>query len=111
MALSTLTAAGLTVKATGDGGLMVTPIDCLNDDLRAFIRDHKATILAELAANDGPAMPASAPGCVSDFDSARETGKRWALHVMHCKRCYPANSTYCEEGRRLKTIHERSWEA
>lgn len=51
-ALLILTHAGLSVRRTSDGALFVAPVASLTDDLRQYIRSHKADLLAELAAND-----------------------------------------------------------
>lgn len=46
-----LMGCGLTVRAEGSA-LIVEPRNLLTDPLRQFIREHKAELLAELAAND-----------------------------------------------------------
>lgn len=51
-ALAVLTSAGLTARPMPGGKLYVEPATRLTDDLRQYIRSHKADILAELAAND-----------------------------------------------------------
>lgn len=58
-ALDYLRGAGLAVELEGER-LRVTPADLITADLRQFVRDHRAELLAELsAAND--AEPASEP--------------------------------------------------
>lgn len=58
-ALDYLRRAGLAVELEGNR-LRVTPADLITADLRQFVRDHRAELLAELsAAND--AQPASEP--------------------------------------------------
>lgn len=46
-----LSDCGLTVRAEGNA-LVVEPRNLITDSLRQFIREHKAELLAELAAND-----------------------------------------------------------
>jgi len=46
-----LSDCGLTVRAEGNA-LVVEPRNLITDPLRQFIREHKAELLAELAAND-----------------------------------------------------------
>lgn len=56
-ALDYLFRAGLAVELEGDR-LRVTPADRITADLRQFVRDHRAELLAELiAANDALAAP------------------------------------------------------
>ncbi|MNZ39069.1 hypothetical protein D3C78_565560 [compost metagenome] len=69
-ALDYLRGAGLAVELEGER-LRVTPADRITADLRQFVRDHRAELLADLsAANDAqpankppqaPAAPAPAP--------------------------------------------------
>ncbi len=56
--LDVLTQAGFTIEADGDK-LIVSPKSGLTDEVRAFIRDHKATILAELTKSASPEAPPS----------------------------------------------------
>ena len=46
-ALNVLAEHGLTATAEGDE-LVITPADCLDDELRGFIRQHKSEILESL---------------------------------------------------------------
>ena len=48
--LDQFTAEGVTIEAAGDGNVRAR--GPLTDELRATIREHKAAILAELAANE-----------------------------------------------------------
>ncbi|WP_374378999.1 TubC N-terminal docking domain-related protein [Pseudomonas fluvialis] len=55
-ALDYLRRAGLAVELEGNR-LRVTPADLITADLRQFVRDHRAELLAELsAANDAQAQ-------------------------------------------------------
>lgn len=72
-----LEAAGLLMRATEDGRLVVTPATSLTDDLRQFIRTNKENILAELATanhaygNCPECLHLKRPGGVSDYCSIR----------------------------------------
>lgn len=80
-ALDYLRRAGLAVELEGDR-LRVTPADRITADLRQFVRDHRAELLAELsAANDAqpapeplqaPAGPAPIPTPAPAAESAPE---------------------------------------
>ena len=60
-ALDYLRRAGLAVELEGNR-LRVTPADLITADLRQFVRDHRAELLAELnAANDSTHLPTSDP--------------------------------------------------
>ena len=67
--LAKLSASGITVAALPDGRLRVT--GALTDALRASIRDHKATIMAELGARE-PAAPGVASALIKREETADE---------------------------------------
>lgn len=48
---------GLTVEVAAPGRLRVRPADRITDPVRAWIREHKLELMAELAANQPEAMP------------------------------------------------------
>lgn len=80
-ALDYLRGTGLAVELEGER-LRVTPADRITADLRQFVRDHRAELLAELsAANhaqpasespEAPAAPAPAPTPAPAAESAPE---------------------------------------
>ena len=71
-ALATLTDYGLHVEAQGDK-LIVSPASGLNDELRAFIRDHKPDLILELAARVGDALHG-----IPLADLEHEAGADWS---------------------------------
>ncbi|MBV2132707.1 hypothetical protein KRX52_07800 [Pseudomonas sp. MAP12] len=88
-ALDYLRGAGLAVELEGER-LRVTPADRITADLRQFVRDHRAELLAELsAANDAqpaseppqaPAAPTPAPAAESAPEAASEpTRNAWTI--------------------------------
>lgn len=92
-ALDYLRGAGLAVELEGER-LRVTPADRITADLRQFVRDHRAELLAELsAANDAqtapeplqatkapPPQPPPAPAAQSASEAASEpTRNAWTI--------------------------------
>ncbi|MNX77824.1 hypothetical protein D3C86_1093840 [compost metagenome] len=77
-ALSMLSDAGVTARDSGDGRLLVAPVEALTDDLRRYIREHKNEILAELEAANAPSTNCQhcihlrRPGKADGYCSARE---------------------------------------
>lgn len=58
MVIDIIIQAGLTIETEG-GNLVVRPKELITDEVRAFIRTHKAEILAELGKQTPPNAPLS----------------------------------------------------
>ncbi len=77
-ALSILSDAGVTARDSGDGRLLVAPVEAMTDDLRRYIREHKNEILAELEAANAPSTNCQhcihlrRPGNADGYCSARD---------------------------------------
>lgn len=92
-ALAVLTSAGLTARPMSDGKLYVEPITRLTDDLRQYIRSHKADILAELAANDSGKVVSLVvhvtPKKGPELDAPCYPDMRLSVMALHpCGTCY-----------------------
>jgi len=89
-ALEYLRQAGLAVEVNGDR-LRLRPVECITDAVRHFVRDHRAELLAELAAaNDPPpeaftwlAAVARLLGCRPDYLLERGFIDRHDLDEQH----------------------------
>lgn len=92
--------AGVSIAPTGDGRIVASPSDRLNDRLRNLIRQNRKSLLALLsqpaAANENPA-PAPAPNRI-EAAAARVEGWLKALDSL------PKPRT--DDGRRLKQASE-----
>lgn len=78
MVIDIIIQAGLTIETEG-GNLVVRPKELITDEVRAFIRTHKAEILAELGKPTSPNAPlspdeASGHPTVSEALKTQETG-------------------------------------
>ena len=101
--------AGLAVELEGER-LRVTPADRLTEDLRQFVRDYRAELLAELSTvND--AQSASEPQhfvrtaatATPEWLAARD---QYYGHAFACILCHPPTGRYCPTGTALRAIYE-----
>lgn len=101
--------AGLAVELEGER-LRVTPADRLTEDLRQFVYDHRAELLAELGtAND--AQSASEPQhfvrtaatATPEWRAARD---QYLSHVMTCRTCHAPTGRYCPTGAELRATYD-----
>lgn len=104
-----LRGAGLAIELEGER-LRVTPADRLTEDLRQFVRDHRAELLAELGtAND--AQSASEPQhfvrtaatATPEWLAARD---QYLSHVMTCSACHAPTGRYCPAGAELRATYD-----
>lgn len=91
-ALTRLRAAGFKVMAQGDK-VLISPRERLTDELRAWIREHKPTLLAELGqSRDRPSLAATLATGDPASDSDRDRAYREVLAVLerhpHVERAY-----------------------
>jgi hypothetical protein len=131
-ALDYLRVAGLAVELEGER-LRVTPADRITADLRQFVRDHRAELVADLrAANDAqtaaepPQAPAPATTPAPAAESAPEAASepqhfirtaatatpewraardQYLSHVMTCRACHAPTGRYCQTGAELRAIY------
>ena len=110
-ALDYLHRAGLAVEANGDR-LRLRPIDRVTDELRQFVRNHRAELLVELSAANGSTTPedeqqASISPChaltaATASPEWRQARDQYINHLMSCRDCYAPTSRYCTIGVSLR---------
>lgn len=104
-----LRGAGLAVELEGER-LRVTPADRLTEDLRQFVRDYRAELLAELSTvND--AQSASEPQHF--VRTAATASPEWLVardqyhgHIFACCHCHPPTGRYCPTGTALRVSYD-----
>lgn len=119
--LETFARAGLAVALTPDNGLKVTPARALTDDLRHFIRVHKAELVDYLK-HEAASDPYEADrelieerAAIMQYDGGMELTQaerqallhaKYLLHHWTCKPCCAAGQgrgTRCRTGAELWT--------
>lgn len=110
-ALDYLRRAGLAVEANGER-LRLRPIERVTDELRQYVRNHRAELLMELsAANDSTALETeqqpitptrytlTAATASPEWRQARD---QYINHLMGCRACHAPSSRYCATGADLR---------
>lgn len=110
-ALDYLRRAGLTVETVADK-LRVSPVELITDDIRQFVRKHRAELLVELStANDSttpkdeqqastpPPHTLTAATASPEWRQARDL---YINHLMGCRACYAPTGRYCPTGADLR---------
>lgn len=112
-ALDYLRRAGLSVERVADR-LRVSPAKHITDNVRDFIREHRAELLAELsAANDGNhlELPSrESPRYIHTDATAtpewRHARDLYINHLMRCRACYAPRNRYCPDGAELRARYD-----
>lgn len=77
--LDYLRRAGLTVELEGER-LRVTPVDRLTIDLRQFVRDHRAELLAELGTTNDSKLIGKPPASkIALVDASENKRNAWTI--------------------------------
>jgi hypothetical protein len=86
-AVETLQRRGLTIDAK-DGNLIVSPRDRITDEIRAYIRQHKAAILEELR-REALAESFEERAAILEFDAniPRREAEEAAFRLVFCSAC------------------------
>lgn len=106
-ALDYLHCAGLAVELEGER-LRVTPAERITADHRQYLRDHRAELLAELAAandsGDEPQHPRHTAATASP--EWRQVRDHYLAHLMGCRACHAPTGRHCPAGAELRTAYD-----
>lgn len=112
-ALETIRAAGLSIGLTDDSRLFVKPADRITDELREFVRAHRAELIESLQTEQAasPTPPPPAPALThaewATLDKAYQT------HHQTCPVCIAAGKGYglrCGTGAALWANYDQASE-
>ena len=112
-ALETIRSAGFKISLTDDSRLFVKPADRITDELREFVRAHRAELIETLQAEQAapPTPPPPAPALTHDEWATLD--KAYQAHHFGCAVCIAAGKGYglrCGTGAALWANYDQSSE-
>ena len=112
-ALETIRSAGFKISLTDDSRLFVKPADRITDELREFVRAHRAELIESLQAEQAapPTPPPPAPALTHAEWAALD--RAYQSHHQTCAVCIAAGKGYglrCGTGAALWANYDQSSE-
>ena len=111
-ALETIRSAGFKISLTDDSRLFVKPADRITDELREFVRAHRAELIESLQAEQAAPPPPTPAPALTHAEWAM-LDKAYQSHHQTCAVCIAAGKGYglrCGTGAALWANYDQSSE-